>query len=236
MSYDERAALAALEALQRELEASRRRREQANAAFSRFLGGVGEHPAAPSRPGRGAAARAIGVGMLTAPAPAAPRSPVVPAALVPAPRNRHAEWVAAALTVAALGAVLAFGLLWSGRSDEAAPQAAATPAPHGVAPASAPAAAGEAGAARPAETVPTAPARGTELLTLRRVWLRVTVDGRRIVERELDGGQTIPLQGLRGAVAVRAGDGGAVRFYLRGEDQGPLGPDGRVVTRTFTIE
>jgi hypothetical protein len=68
---------------------------------------------------------------------------------------------------------------------------------------------------------------------VRRVWLRVVVDGNRAVEREVDANATIPLPAGRTFV-VRAGDAGAVRFFLNGQDQGPLGGEAQVVTRTFT--
>lgn len=79
-------------------------------------------------------------------------------------------------------------------------------------------------------TSPPAPA---EIRTLRSVWVRVTVDGRREVERELEADARIALPAGRSFV-IRAGDAGAVRFLLNGEDQGALGPDAQVVTRTFT--
>jgi uncharacterized protein DUF4115 len=68
---------------------------------------------------------------------------------------------------------------------------------------------------------------------VRRVWLRVVVDGNRTVEREVDANASIPLPAGRTFV-VRAGDAGAVRFFLNGHDQGPLGAEAQVVTRTFT--
>jgi hypothetical protein len=37
-------------------------------------------------------------------------------------------------------------------------------------------------------------------------------------------------------IAIRAGDAGAVRFAIAGQDQGSLGRDGIVVTRTFSAK
>ncbi|MEN3337889.1 MAG: hypothetical protein V7647_1565 [Acidobacteriota bacterium] len=68
---------------------------------------------------------------------------------------------------------------------------------------------------------------------MRRVWLRVLTDGNRTIEREVEANAIIPLPAARTFV-VRAGDAGAVHFYLKGQDQGPLGADAQVVTRTFT--
>jgi uncharacterized protein DUF4115 len=74
-----------------------------------------------------------------------------------------------------------------------------------------------------------------EIRTVRRVWLRVLVDGNRAVEREVEANASVPLPPGRTFV-IRAGDAGAVRFFLKGQDQGPLGGDSQVVTRTFTAQ
>ncbi len=77
------------------------------------------------------------------------------------------------------------------------------------------------------------PAPPAEVRTLRRVWLRVMIDGNRAVEREVEANTNIPLPAGRTFV-VRAGDAGAVHFFLNGRDQGALGGEAQVVTRTFT--
>lgn len=92
--------------------------------------------------------------------------------------------------------------------------------------------------APPAATPPPAPVAApvippAEIRALRRVWVRVLVDGNREVERELEADARVALPAGRTFV-VRAGDAGAIRFLLKGQDQGPLGPEGVVVTRTFT--
>jgi Domain of unknown function (DUF4115) len=72
-----------------------------------------------------------------------------------------------------------------------------------------------------------------EIRTLRRVWVRVLVDGNREVERELEADAHVSLPAGR-AYVIRTGDAGAVHFLLKGQDQGSLGGEGIVVTRTFT--
>jgi hypothetical protein len=90
--------------------------------------------------------------------------------------------------------------------------------------------------AAPAAAAPSvaAPAPPAEIRTVRRVWVRVTVDGQRAVERELEADARVPLPAGRTFV-VRAGDAGALHFLLNGKDQGPLGADAQVVTRTFSV-
>jgi hypothetical protein len=65
------------------------------------------------------------------------------------------------------------------------------------------------------------------------VWVRVVVDGKREVERELEANARIPLAGR--TIVIRTGDAGAVRVEINGQDRGLLGRDGEVVTRTFTV-
>jgi cytoskeleton protein RodZ len=93
-------------------------------------------------------------------------------------------------------------------------------------------AASPAPAAQPRPPVPAGKLR-VELRTLRPVWARAFVDGRKAFERELPAGQRVPLQATR-VIVVRAGDAGAIRLAVDGKDQGPLGPDGAPVTRLVT--
>ena len=39
-----------------------------------------------------------------------------------------------------------------------------------------------------------------------------------------------------GPFRIRAGDAGALRVMIAGQDQGTLGRDGEVVSRTFTVQ
>jgi hypothetical protein len=90
-------------------------------------------------------------------------------------------------------------------------------------------------AAAPAAAAPApAPVPPAEIRTVRRVWVRAVVDGNREVERELEADVVVPLPAGRTYV-IRAGDAGAVRLLLNGQDQGPLGREGVVATRTFTV-
>ena len=72
-----------------------------------------------------------------------------------------------------------------------------------------------------------------DLTILRPVWLRVIVDGRIAMEREAAAGEQLPFAADR-SVVVRAGDGGAVALRAGGVDQGTVGRDGQVLTRTFS--
>ena len=74
---------------------------------------------------------------------------------------------------------------------------------------------------------------GSEIHALRHVWVRVTVDGTRAVERELRADERVALPSGR-TIVIRTGDAGAIRLTMNGQDRGTLGPEGEVVTRTFT--
>jgi hypothetical protein len=77
-------------------------------------------------------------------------------------------------------------------------------------------------------------ARGSEIVTIRRVWMRVMVDGERVLEREVPANTRVPLSAQK-TIVIRTGDAGAVRLSIRGEDQGFLGGEGEVLTRSFTV-
>ncbi len=287
--FEEQAALAELERLQRAIEDSQRRRRQATDAFDRFLRALDEPqgaaappeapsaaappdvppaaappdvpsaapiaptestdldafpleqpqpaaarpaPATPALPPRRETHAGEGTGpVMPAPPPAAPIGDrPVPAALAPPPGQVGGRGRTIAV-VALLGVLLlAFVAVFMRPGTEAE---VAAPPPEASARPAAPAAAAPAPAPAPAPAA-TGPAPRAELATLRRVWVRVLVDGERTVERELEGGVRIPLNtGER--IAVRTGDAGAVRLAIGGKDQGLLGRDGEVVTRTFTL-
>ena len=160
-------------------------------------------------------------------APARSQLPPIPAALAPPPpqsRNLRLPAIAGVIVVGILATVF---LMRQGRDDAAPPDAAQSSAA-GTVPQPAP--------APPTKTsaVPDVPP-AAEISTSRRVWLRVTVDGERVVEREVDAGTKIPLTPTSQLI-VRTGDAGAVRVSLAGKDQGPLGPAGQVVTRSFVMK
>ena len=148
------------------------------------------------------------------------------------PRSRRLWWLGVAAAAVVAGAWAATTL--SQRPEvvtEAAPPRTAPPAE----PASTSAAAASSGA--PATTTPAAaaPARPVQvtLATIRPVWLRVTVDGTRALEREVPAGETLSF-GADRAVLVRSGDAGGVQASLNGVDRGPLGRDGWPLTVSIT--
>jgi RodZ C-terminal domain len=148
----------------------------------------------------------------------------IPAALAPA-RSSQVRRAAPIVAIAVVGILAVF--LWSrARSQDgaAAPVAVAAP-PAPAVPAPAPPAAATSG------TEPPPPA---EITTIRRVWMRVTVDGERVVEREVAEGTKIPLKGSQ--IVILAGDAGAVKVSIAGKDQGVFGPAGQAATRTFTVK
>jgi hypothetical protein len=93
-----------------------------------------------------------------------------------------------------------------------------------------------------ADSPPTPPAgavRGADahkvriaLTTVRRVWMRVTLDGRIVVEREVAAGEHLPF-GADRSIVLRAGDAGAVLLRVGESEPAPLGGDGQVLTRAF---
>jgi cytoskeleton protein RodZ len=141
----------------------------------------------------------------------------------PAPTWRSKSWLVltAAAAAVAIVALMLFALFGGG----SAPSRQAASAPQATPPAASQPAA-------PAGPVSTHALR-VELTTLRAVWLRVTVDDNKTLERQVPAGQRIPFEADR-AIAVRAGDAGAVRVTVDGRDLGILGADGQVVTRAFT--
>ena len=160
-------------------------------------------------------------------------------ALVPSgtPRVRAAHVGLGLATIAVLAVVV---LLWRSSSGPVGP---ATPLNPSVAPAStasSPAVqSGQAPIVAPPASRPAAPAGppralNVEFITIRPVWARITLDGRRAMEREFPADQRIPL-GADRAIVIRAGDAGAIRLVVDGKDLGPLGRDGQIFSRTFTV-
>jgi hypothetical protein len=256
--FEERRALAELEQFRRDIERYRRQREAVGQQFDAFLDSLpkpedvfpaetsGKSAAAPST-----AATPAPIPLPPLPArpsthpPARPTSPPLSpssAALGPmpmdldtadamaaalessAPRRGRSRLLAVVLLLVAIGAFAA----WMLRRGEgtASPQTASTPAPQ-AAPQAAP---------QPATPPPAAPAASveSEITTLRRAWVRVIADGERVVERELPANTRIPFKADK-TIVIRTGDAGAVKLSIRGEDQGAMGRDGQVVTRTFTV-
>jgi hypothetical protein len=225
--FDEQKAAAELERLQQDLEESRRRRKDASAAFDAFVNSFHhKEPRSrtdrpPARPDSRPPAPKLDAPVGMAASGAAGASWQVPA-------RRRA--VPVPLVLGGMVAILTALVLtraWRTSEDPAVSTqpSLATPASEPALPAAAPG----------SPTAAVAGAGGVlqaELVALRGVWVRATADGVRVVERELRPDERIPLRAAR-ALVIRAGDAGAVRMSVNGQDRGVLGADGIVVTRTF---
>lgn len=148
------------------------------------------------------------------------------------PQGRRVGFATLIGGLAAVAVVVIGGVMLVNRGGgDAAPQATQSPARAAQAPAAA--TSPEPPRAEPAR--PPVPASGlqAEIVTTRPVWVRVLVDGEKTIERELRSNDRIPLRATR-VIFVRAGDAGALRIVVNGQDQGVLGRDGEIVTRSFT--
>jgi hypothetical protein len=161
------------------------------------------------------------------------REPIAPVSVARSapPRAAYVGVVLAALALLAVGV-----LLWRSAITPVGP--AAQPDARSL-PATSPAAAGAvaqaaAPAPRPAPTAGPPRPLNVEFLTLRPVWARVTVDGRRAVEKEFAADERMSF-GADTTIAIRAGNGGAIRLVVDGQDLGVPGRDGQVFSRTFTV-
>lgn len=155
---------------------------------------------------------------------AAPREarPVPAALTVPVARaGLRIPPAIALLGIVVLGAIVFF--IWRGSSGDAGSTEPSAPDAAAVQPQSAPAAAPVA--------KPQAPPFA-ELSTVRPAWVRVIVDGRKVIERELPADSRIPIE-PGSQIVVRAGDAGAVRVAIGGKDQGVVGVDGQAATKTY---
>jgi hypothetical protein len=161
---------------------------------------------------------------------AVPRDPVSRAVSTPPPARPWAAYLG--LGLAATAVIAAGVLVWRSAGAPVEPQTpvdskiAASPAPAAAVPSAPPA------VAAPTPSVP-ARALNIEFVTVRPVWARITVDGRRAMEREFAADQRL-MFGADRAIAIRAGDAGAFRLIVDGRDLGVLGRDGQVFERVFT--
>ena len=137
---------------------------------------------------------------------------------------------------AVIVAALVVGIPWDrllAPGPESAEAPAAAPAPEQQAPPPVP-------ATSPTDPgdQPSRPARGplrpleVQLVTVRPVWIRAVVDGRTLLADTVRADETITLS-ANTAVLVRIGDAGAVRLSVNGDDRGPAGRDGQVLTTRF---
>jgi hypothetical protein len=250
-AFDERAALDELERFREEIARERARRRAVSDEFESFVRSF-RTPARPDPAAHPPAARPPAAAPRSAPprpridlppAPTfelpPPMRPVDPHAMFPTeidppiPASRRRPRVALVMLAVLILGVLAAWALWPAGPAAPTPPVTETsaPAPMGN---ETPPAPGEAPAA-PGGTPATAPeSRATELTTTRNVWVRVIADGERVLERELPAGSRIPITAQK-TIVIRTGDAGAVTLTLDGEDQGPLGREGQVLTRTFTL-
>jgi hypothetical protein len=218
---DERAAQEDLERLREEIARCRAHRAAIGDEFERFVRSfkTAEPPAHIPEPPQ----------TLVTADPSPPFEPEAIVSLLNAPRQRAAS-ATPALLGGALIVLVAGGFVMktiNSRAPEApsstvnapeAPAAAAQPQP------------------APAVSRAAAPTSSLEsaITTTRRAWMRVTVDGVKVLEREVPAGTRVALQAKQ-SIVIRTGDAGAVRLMVRGQDRGFLGAEGEVVTRTFTL-
>ena len=161
------------------------------------------------------------------------REPIAPVSVARSARPRAADGGGGL----AAHARLAVGVrLW--RTAIAPVTPAAQPDARSLLPTSAapaePVAQAAAPAPRPAPTASPPSPLNVEFLTLRPVWARVTVDGSRAVEREFAANERLSF-GADTTIAIRAGNAGAIRLVVDGQDLGVPGRDGQVFSRTFTV-
>lgn len=218
--FNEQAALEELERLQRALEESRQKRKDASAAFDQFVNSFRREPSRQPRPEHDAWPRAeVGPSTLV-------RDSRITPPVLPATRRKRLPAVGIfAGAVVAVAAGVAATRMWRA----APPQSPASTSVSNTAPA----APTTTRTPLPQSSEPGVPT-GTqsELRALRHVWVRATVDGKRILERELKAGDRVPLNGR--TIVIRAGDAGAVRVVIDGQDRGNVGETGIAVTRTYT--
>ncbi|HEX2445567.1 MAG TPA: DUF4115 domain-containing protein [Vicinamibacterales bacterium] len=216
--FNEQEALADLERLRAEIVAARVRREALSAEFDAFVRSFRVRPPAQSPDESPALSPGRTVRDVRHEYDLEPSAEF--AAEMPTARTGNRAAAVWPAVVAAAAAFLLVTAVLSARLFREAPEPvadrAAAPPP-------------------PARTSPPAPAGNlrVELRTLRPVWARAFVDGRKAFERELPAGERVPLQATR-VIVVRVGDAGAIRLAVDGKDQGPLGPDGAPVTRLVT--
>ena len=152
-------------------------------------------------------------------------SHAVPVALSMTRRSGRRIPPAAGVGAAVLVIAVAAFFVLRGNGDETTPTDRVAAEPPAAAPQP---------AAQPAPAPVDMPPQRAEITTLRQVWIRVLVDGQKVIERELPPNTHIPLNPVSQFV-VRAGDAGAVRVAIEGKDQGPVGADGLAVTKAFSV-
>ncbi len=255
--FDERSALEELEQLADKIQLSRRQRAQAVAEFDAFVRTFrDDRHAAAAREERRADDRLPVVGAATHASRAGADVGVAPAfSAPPASVPESAPWAVAdpldpiaqpvagrprapyvGVGLAALAVVVVAVLMWRSATAPVGPAVQSAPsgaravstAPDSPVPSA------------PAASVPTPPAGppralNIELIAVRPVWTRVTVDGRRALARLIAADERMSF-GADQAIAIRAGDAGAFRLVVDGKDQGVLGRDGQIFEKSFSAK
>jgi hypothetical protein len=166
-----------------------------------------------------------------------PRTPAATPHAVSRKPGSRSNAILFLVAVAIVGGATLGALMLAGGGQQPGPDVTA-PGTAPAAAASTPQTAAEAPApvAKPPAPPPVAASGvNVEITTRRRVWMRVTLDGKRAFEREVPGDQRIPLHAER-SIVIRAGDAGALAVTQNGRDVGSLGADGVVATREFTMD
>ena len=242
-AFDGDRALEDVEKVSEEILRARAERKRIEAAFDAFTTGFrarqlpresAAFPVPP--PSRRVEETRPDISTVAAVEPNEPRAiPATPQATVsrkPAPRPNA---ILPLVAVAIVGGAVVGALMLAGRGQQPDTQVAAPEAaPASAASTPQPAVEAPAPVAKPPAPPPVAASGvNVEIRTRRRVWMRVTLDGKRAFEREVPADERIPLHADR-SIVIRAGDAGALAVLQNGRDVGSLGPDGVVATREFT--
>ena len=196
------------------------------AAVARFSQSVpaGTPAASPPRPAASASPKEKG-GERTSPSLAAVLSIVVAVLVVLFVGYEFYQYRA--------GAPSAVPVAESSTPADAASGDAATPYPDAASTADAGTLAAIPPLATPAPAPPPGVKGGLSLHVTETSWLRVTVDGKVVLEGTLPAGSAKSFTGK--TADVRVGNAGGVRIAVNGRDLGPLGASGDVVERRFVL-
>ncbi len=219
---DERATLEELERLREQVERCRARRRAVGDEFDRFVGSFRKAPAPAPPPDRSARQRPRLGGLDDVQAPARSNAAIQTAPPHVDRRAKLGTGIAIGGTILLL--VVGALVIWWLRARAPAGDTAGGATPPTRVPA----------AATPVAALAAPSVAGSELTTTRPVWVRVVADGKTILERQLAANTRVPVAAQK-TIVIRAGDAGAVRLRIRGQDQGPLGGAGEVVTRRFEV-
>jgi hypothetical protein len=233
--FDERAALEELERLRAQIQRLRSERTDLGVQFEQFVRSVRatgkspdvnlpETPAISTSAGKPPVEHA---GHSADPATAVelPPQPPKPVLALKAPPAARSALIGGAVILLAAVAVVTWTLRKSAREPS-------VPVPIPSATVPGPTAQTPPPAAQPQPRL-SSPFR-SEIVTSHAAWVRVLADGERVFERELPPGARVPFTAKK-TITIRTGNAGAVRLVIGQNDQGPLGAEGAVVTRTFKV-